>query len=183
MTSAAPLQFLILLVGSWISRRQGQAIEFLRAENRVLRTRLGPRRLRFTLRTLVQRDSELSELLMRAFILRRTALMSEDNNDMVLLGSRHSGSTQHIREFLSRNGQPFTYEDVETDPSVQVLFDGFHIGVNDVPVIVCRSGHILKNPTVESLASQLGLSAEFDPKEVRDVVIVGAGPTACSSPR
>src|SRR5258708_6210566 len=48
VTSAAPLQFLILLVGSWISRRQGQAIEFLRAENRMLRTPLGPRRLRFT---------------------------------------------------------------------------------------------------------------------------------------
>src|SRR5580700_1534011 len=136
---------------------------------------------RAALRTLVQRDSELSEILMRAFILRRTALMSEDNNDLVLLGSRHSGSTQGIREFLSRNGQPFTYEDVETDPSVQVLFDRFHIGVNDVPVIVCRSGHILKNPTIESLASQLGLSAEFDPKEVRDVVIVGAGPAGLAA--
>ena len=133
------------------------------------------------LRTLVQRDPDLSEILMRAFILRRTALMSEDNNDMVLLGSRHSGSTQHIREFLSRNGQPFTYEDVETDPSVQVLFDRFHIGVNDVPVLVCRSGHILKNPTIESLASQLGLSAELDPKEVRDVVIVGAGPAGLAA--
>jgi thioredoxin reductase (NADPH) len=136
---------------------------------------------RETLRALVQRDSELSEILMRAFILRRTALMSEDNNDLVLLGSRHSGSTQHIREFLSRNGQPFTYEDVETDPSVQVLFDRFHIGVNDVPVIVCQGGHILKNPTIESLASQLGLSAEFDPKEVRDVVIVGAGPAGLAA--
>jgi thioredoxin reductase (NADPH) len=136
---------------------------------------------RAALRTLVQRDSELSELLMRAFILRRTALMSEDNNDLVLLGSRHSGSTQHIREFLSRNGQPFTYEDVETDPSVQVLFDRFHIGVNDVPVIVCRSGHLLKNPTIESLAPQLGLSAELDPKEVRDVVIVGAGPAGLAA--
>ena len=68
------------------------------------------------LRMLVQRDAELSEILMRAFILRRVALMAQDTNDMVLLGSRHSGSTQHIREFLSRNGQPFTYQDVETDP-------------------------------------------------------------------
>jgi thioredoxin reductase (NADPH) len=132
-------------------------------------------------RTLVQRDTELSEILMRAFILRRVALMSEDNNDMVLLGSRNSGSTQSIREFLSRNGQPFTYEDVERDPSVQLLFDRFHIGVNDVPVIVCQGGHILKNPTIESLSSQLGLSAELDPTEVRDVVIVGAGPAGLAA--
>jgi len=133
------------------------------------------------LRTLVQRDAELSEILMRAFILRRTALMSQDNDDLVLLGSRHSGSTQHIREFLSRNGQPFTYEDVETDPSVQVLLDRFHIGVNDVPVIVCRGGHILKNPSIEALASKLGLNAELDPKDVRDVVIVGAGPAGLAA--
>ncbi|MGZ6066850.1 MAG: FAD-dependent oxidoreductase [Polyangiales bacterium] len=137
---------------------------------------------RAALHVLVQRDSELSEILMRAFILRRTALISADNNnDLVLLGSRQSGSTQRIREFLSRNGQPFTYEDVETDPSVQELLDRFHIGVNDVPVLVCRGGHLLKNPTIELLASAIGLSAEFDPQEVRDVVIVGAGPAGLSA--
>ena len=48
VTSVAPLQFLILLVASWIGRRQGEAIEYLRAENRVLRARLEPNRLRFT---------------------------------------------------------------------------------------------------------------------------------------
>ena len=136
---------------------------------------------RAALHTLVQRDAELSEILMRAFILRRGALISADNNDLVLLGSRQSGSTQRIRDFLSRNGQPFTYEDVETDPSAQELLDRFHIGVNDVPVLVCSGGHLLKNPTIESLASQIGLSAEFDPKEVRDVVIVGAGPAGLSA--
>jgi thioredoxin reductase (NADPH) len=133
------------------------------------------------LRTLVQRDAELSEILMRAFILRRVALMAEDNNDLVLLGSSHSASTTQVREFLSRNGQPFTYQDVETDPSVQALLDRFHIGVNDVPVILCRDGLIHKNPTIEFLSSALGLSAEFDPGEVRDVVIVGAGPAGLAA--
>jgi len=133
------------------------------------------------LRTLVQRDSELSEILMRAFILRRVAFMSQDAQDMVLLGSRHSGSTQHIREFLSRNGQPFAYQDVERDPSVQALLDRFHIGVGDVPVIVCRGGHVLKNPTVETLSAVLGLSAQLDADEVREVVIVGAGPAGLAA--
>jgi thioredoxin reductase (NADPH) len=133
------------------------------------------------LRTLVQRDSELSELLMRAFILRRVALLAEGNNDMILLGSRHSGATARLREFLSRNGEPFTYQDVETDPSVQVLLDRFHIGVNDVPVIVCRDGHIRKNPTIESLASDLGLSTEMDARKVHDLVIVGGGPAGLAA--
>lgn len=133
------------------------------------------------LRALVQRDSEISEILMRAFILRRVALMAEDQNDMVLLGSRHSGSTQHIREFLSRNGQPFTYHDVETDPSVQVLLDRFQVGVDEVPVIVCQGGHVLRNPSIENLSSSLGLNAELDAEEVRDVVIVGAGPAGLAA--
>ena len=133
------------------------------------------------LRRLVQRDSELSEILMRAFILRRVALASKVTNDMVLVGSRHSGSTQRIREFLSRNGQPFTYQDVEADPSVQVLLDGFHVGVDEVPVIVCRGGHVLKNPTVESLASTIGLTATLDSANVRDVVIIGAGPAGLAA--
>jgi thioredoxin reductase (NADPH) len=136
---------------------------------------------RDALRALVQRDAELSEILMRAFILRRVALMAEDNNDLVLLGSSHSASTAQVREFLSRNGQPFTYQDVETDPSVQALLDRFHIGVNDVPVVLCRDGGIHKNPTIESLSSALGLSAELDPREVRDVVIVGAGPAGLAA--
>jgi thioredoxin reductase (NADPH) len=133
------------------------------------------------LHSLVQRDSELSELLMRAFILRRVALMNKDDVDMVLLGSRHSGSTQNIREFLSRNGQPFSYHDVETDPSVQALLDRFQIGVNEVPVIVCQGGHVLKNPSTEGLAKALGLSADLDASELREVVIVGAGPAGLAA--
>jgi thioredoxin reductase (NADPH) len=136
---------------------------------------------RYALRTLVQRDAELSELLMRAFILRRVALMSAADDDLILLGSRHSGSTQGIREFLSRNGQPFTYQDVETDPSVQGLLDRFHVGVSEVPVIVCRGGHVLRNPTVEALSSALGLSDVLHPDEVRDVVIIGAGPAGLAA--
>jgi thioredoxin reductase (NADPH) len=133
------------------------------------------------LHTLVQRDSELSELLMRAFILRRVALMNKDDVDMVLLGSRHSGSTQNIREFLSRNGQPFSYHDVETDPSVQAMLDRFQIGVDEVPVIVCQGGHVLKNPSIEDLAKKLGLSADLDASELREVVIVGAGPAGLAA--
>ena len=68
------------------------------------------------LRTLVQRDSELSEILMRAFILRRVALMAEGTQRHGAARLAPLGGTQRIREFLTRNGQPFTYQDVETDP-------------------------------------------------------------------
>jgi thioredoxin reductase (NADPH) len=136
---------------------------------------------REALRTLVQRDPELSELLMRAFILRRLALMGELAPDTVLLGSRHSGATQTIREFLSRNGHPFVYQDVETDPSVQALLDRFQIGVNEVPVLICQGGHVLKNPSIETLASAIGLSGDFNSEDVHDVIIIGAGPAGLAA--
>ncbi len=128
------------------------------------------------LRSLVQRDSELSEILLRAFILRRVALISQVDNDLVLLGSRHSLSTLRLKEFLTRNGEPFTYHDVETEAGMQELLDGLRISVNEVPVLVCKAGNVLRNPTVESLSNALGLTPRLDAKAVRDVVIVGGGP-------
>jgi thioredoxin reductase (NADPH) len=136
---------------------------------------------REALRRLVQTDSELSEILMRAFILRRVLLVQGGSDAMVLIGSRHSADTLRIKEFLSRNGQPFQYEDVETDPSVQALLDRFHVGVNDVPIVVCQAGHVLKNPSVEALAAAAGLDSTLDPAAVRDVVIVGAGPAGLAA--
>jgi thioredoxin reductase (NADPH) len=133
------------------------------------------------LRALVQRDFELSEILMRAFILRRVALIAHGNSGLVLIGSRHSAPTLRIREFLSRNGQPFTYQEVESDPDVQALLDRFQVGVDDVPVVVCEGGQVLRNPSIETLASGLGLSPEFDIAATRDVIIVGAGPAGLAA--
>jgi len=133
------------------------------------------------LRALVQRDAELSEIFMRAFILRRVALIAQGVGGLVLIGSQHSARTLQIREFLSRNSQPFTYQDVERDPDVQALLDRFHVAVAEVPVVVCEGGQVLRNPSIEALASGLGLSADFDATATRDVVIVGAGPAGLAA--
>jgi thioredoxin reductase (NADPH) len=134
------------------------------------------------LRALVQRDSEVSEILMRAFILRRVGLISSGNADMVLIGSRHSADTLRLKEFLGRNGQPFTYQDVDTEPGVQALLDRFHVGVAEVPVVLCCKGDkLLKNPSIETLGAALGLSSDLDAAAVRDVVIVGAGPSGLAA--
>src|SRR2546429_2062227 len=132
-------------------------------------------------RAVVQRDFALSEILMRAFILRRVALIAQGGSGLVLIGSRHSARTLSIREFLSRNGQPVTYQQVESEPDVQALLDRFHVGVDEVPVVLCEEGQVLRNPSIEALASGLGLSPEFDAKATRDVVIVGAGPAGLAA--
>jgi thioredoxin reductase (NADPH) len=95
------------------------------------------------LRRLIQEDSEVSELLMRAFILRRVALIAAGSGDATMIGSAHSAGTLRIQEFLTRNGHPYTYLDVDRDPDVEALLDRFHVGVGDVPIVICRGEIVL----------------------------------------
>ena len=132
-------------------------------------------------RQLVQRDAELSEIVMRAFILRRMGLIEHHQGDTIVIGSRHSGNTLRIKEFLTRNNHPYTYFDVETDHEVQALLDRFHVGVKDVPITICRYQFVLRNPTIEELADCLGLNGALSPDKVRDVVVVGAGPAGLAA--
>jgi thioredoxin reductase (NADPH) len=137
-----------------------------------------------TLRKMVQSDAELSELLMRAFILRRVALIRHELGDTILIGSTHSAATLRVREFLTRNGQPFAYLNVEKDPGVQTLLDRFGLSPSDVPVLICRYERVLKNPSNEEVADCLGLNAIVDPSRcaaVRDLVVVGAGPAGLAA--
>ncbi|HYU14978.1 MAG TPA: FAD-dependent oxidoreductase, partial [Candidatus Acidoferrum sp.] len=114
-------------------------------------------------------------------ILRRVALIEGVETDMILLGSSHSPGTLRLKEFLTRNGHPFNYQDVERDAGAEALLDRFHIAVDEVPVILCKGGRVLRNPSVDALASALGLSAELVAGAVRDTVIVGAGPAGLAA--
>jgi thioredoxin reductase (NADPH) len=136
---------------------------------------------RDSFRRLVHGDAELSEIIMRAFILRRMGLIEHHQGDTILIGSRHSAGTLRIKEFLTRNSHPYAYLDVETDADVQGLLDRFHVGVKDVPITICRETYVLRNPTIEELAECLGLSGTLDPDNVRDVVVVGAGPAGLAA--
>jgi thioredoxin reductase (NADPH) len=136
---------------------------------------------RAAIRKVIAADAELSELLMRAFILRRTGLISQGRGAMVVLGSRHSAGTLRIQEFLTRNGHPYTMIDVERDPSAQALLDQFGVGIADVPIVICRGVRMLKNPSNEQLADCLGYTTVLEPTTIRDVVVVGAGPAGLAA--
>ncbi len=130
---------------------------------------------------LVQDDSELSEIFMLAFVLRRVELIAQGFGDVVVLGSDHSAGTLRIREFLGRNGQPYSYIDLDRDAGVQELLDHFHVSVNDVPVVICRCDAVLRNPTNGQIAESLGFNEAIDLTALRDVVIVGAGPAGLAA--
>ena len=131
--------------------------------------------------TLVQTDAELSEILMRAFILRRAELLAQGIGDATVVGSSHSADTLRIKEFFTRNGHPFAYIDLERDADVQSLLDHFHVSVSETPIVVCRGETVLRNPTDREIANCLGFNEPVDGTRVRDLVIVGAGPAGLAS--
>lgn len=130
---------------------------------------------------LVKTDAELSEILMRAFILRRAELVSAGMGNVVLIGSTPSAGTLRIKEFLMRNGQPYAYIDLEHDQEVRNLIDSFHFSVGELPVVICRGEIVLSNPSNRQLAEALGFNEAIDQTDLRDLIIVGAGPSGLSA--
>ena len=131
--------------------------------------------------TLVQTDAELGEILMRAFILRRVELIAAGVGDIVLIGSIHSASTLRIKEFLMRNGHPYSYVDLEHDPDVQNLLDSFQISASEIPVLICRGQVVLRNPVNQQIADCLGFNESIDQIQIRDLVVIGAGPSGLAA--
>src|ERR1700686_337815 len=118
---------------------------------------------RESLMALVQTDSELSDIFLRAFILRRLELIARGISDLVLIGSSHSVDTLRIKEFLTRNYQPYSYIDFERDADVQELLDRFKVAIADLPVLICRAKVVLRNPTKPSIKSMFGTSSSSAP--------------------
>ena len=130
---------------------------------------------------LVQTDAELSEIIMRAFILRRVDLVAQGVGDVVVIGSAHSPGTLRVKEFLTRNGHPHAYFDLDRDGDVQDLLDRFGVAEADVPVLICRGTVVLRNPSNRQIADCLGFNDGVDETHIRDVVIVGAGPSGLAA--
>ena len=123
---------------------------------------------------LMQSDTELGEILTRAFILRRVELVAAGVGDVVLVGSTHSADTLRIKEFLMRNGHPYSYIDLERDPDVQNLLDSFHLESSEIPVVICRGKVVLRNPSKQQIADCLGFNESIDQTHIRDLVVIGA---------
>ena len=133
------------------------------------------------LRQVVQNDAELSELFMRAFILRRLGILESGLSDVIVLGSSRSGDTLRIREFLTRNGRPYVNVDIDRDADARTLLERFRVRPEETPVVICRGGEVLKNPEIGSLAECLAINAPHDDVVVHDFVVIGAGPAGLAA--
>ena len=130
---------------------------------------------------LIQADAEVSEVLMTALLHRRVAMVAQGIGDALLIGSARSAATLRIKAFLTRNGHPFKYLDIDRDADVRDLLDRFGVDAGDLPVLICRGEKVLKNPVNQEIADCLGFNSRIDRAHLRDVVIVGAGPAGLAA--
>lgn len=136
---------------------------------------------RTTLQRIVQTDAELSEIFLGAFLRRRAVLIAQSRGDIVVIGSHYSSATLHLKEFLSRNGHPYTYLELERDPGVEDLLEEFGIDAAGIPVLICRDKAALRNPTNAEVAKCLGFNTEINDDQVYDLIVVGAGPAGLAA--
>jgi thioredoxin reductase (NADPH) len=133
------------------------------------------------LRALIGRDAELSDIFMKAFLARRLSLQETGQGNVVVLGSRYSANTLAVREFLTRDGHPFSYIDLDSDATAQEFLDRFGVAISDIPVVICNSALVLRNPSPRQVAEALGFNSRNDDSTVRDLVVVGAGPAGLAA--
>jgi thioredoxin reductase (NADPH) len=133
------------------------------------------------LRALVARDAGLSEILLRAFMLRRLMLITRELGNVAVIGSQHSADTLRIREFLGRNGHPYSYVDLDLDDASRDLLDRFAIAVSEIPIVIGNGTMVLRNPSTSQLADCLGLNDNINKGLLHDLVIVGAGPAGLAA--
>jgi thioredoxin reductase (NADPH) len=133
------------------------------------------------LRALLVAEAELGERIMRSMILRRVAILEKGSGGPVIIDRPDHGDALRLVTFLRRNGHPHHLLDVEHDPEAKALIDQFHIDPGQLPIVLCPTGQILRNPSENELARCLGLVGPIDPNRVYDVAVVGAGPAGLAT--
>jgi thioredoxin reductase (NADPH) len=133
------------------------------------------------LREAVDEEPELGEVIVKAFLMRRSLLLSDGFAGLKIIGSRFSVDAHGLRDFATRNAIPFTWIDLESDPQAEQLLRQLGIPASDTPVVIGREGKFLRRPSIQELASCAGLGITLDPAEMHDLVVVGAGPAGLAA--
>jgi thioredoxin reductase (NADPH) len=133
------------------------------------------------LRQVLNQCPGLSDIILQAFIARRQLLRESPNFiGLRVIGSRYSPDTFRVRDFLTRNRVLFTWVDLETEPQVDQMLKQFGVSESDTPVVACARMVLLRNPSNEALADQIGVHQPLK-HSVYDLLVVGAGPAGLAA--
>jgi len=132
------------------------------------------------LREIVARDAALGDLILRAYLLRRSLLIGLGTG-FKIIGSRFSPDTRRIREFAVRNRLPHRWIDLERDSAAEALLQALGVGPEETPVVIWGKTRLLHNPSNAELARVIGLRSPIPPQSVSDLLVVGAGPAGLAA--
>ena len=133
------------------------------------------------LRALMIGSADVGEIVMRALILRRVGLIEAGGAGTILIGVLGSPGLVRLQGFLTRSGYPNLVLDAETDAGGQAMIERLGVHPDELPLVVCPSGALLKKPTNVELAGCLGITPTLDPEMVYDVAVIGAGPAGLAA--
>jgi thioredoxin reductase (NADPH) len=134
-----------------------------------------------TVHHLMVTNAELSEIMMRAFILRRVALLEDEEGGTMLIGTRWTAETHGLRQFLIRNAQPHSYLDLDQDPETAEWLERYGVSGDELPVAITARGDVLRRPTIRALADAIGLGPDRLDGRCFDVAVIGAGPAGLAA--
>jgi thioredoxin reductase (NADPH) len=126
------------------------------------------------LRQLVAQDTALGDLILRAYILRRSILIGLGTG-LKIMGSRFSPEARRLRDFAARNRLPHRWIDLEKDPQAEAVLRELGVGPEETPVVIWGK-QLLRNPSNAELARAIGLAAPAAEETICDLVVAGAGP-------
>jgi thioredoxin reductase (NADPH) len=132
-------------------------------------------------RALMIGSAEVGEIMMRAFILRRMGLLEEGGVGSVLIGVPGTADLVRLQGFLGRNGYPCTVLDASSDAEARAVIEQSGVLQDELPLMLCPNGTLLKRPTDAEAGVCLGITPELDPETVYDVAVVGAGPAGLAA--
>jgi thioredoxin reductase (NADPH) len=130
--------------------------------------------------SLMAKDTELGDIFMEAFVARRLLMIQLGEGNVTLFGTRSSARTLALREFLTRNGHPFSYIDIDTDSCAGELMEKLAVRNSEIPVVYCNRRYVLRDPSIVELAACLDLNINVD-KGVRDLLVIGGGPAGLAA--
>lgn len=133
-----------------------------------------------SLKEIVACYSELSDIILGAFLLRRTRLLGMSGHGVKIIGSRYSSDTFRIREFFERNHVPYNWLDLERDAAAAELLAQFAIRPDETPILIYQNRQIYRNPSTEQIAQCTGVAVQHE-QALYDLLVVGAGPAGLAA--
>ncbi|MEM9678722.1 MAG: FAD-dependent oxidoreductase [Bacteroidota bacterium] len=159
---------------SMLSNRSAQFFGYAAPGTTVLRIK--PKELKDA----IAKHSDISDVLLSAFISRQETMLTEISGGVKLVGSGSSKVTYELRDFMEKNHIWYTFLDVDTSDEALDLLSSFDLSQEDLPLVVGIEGYVHKQPSVDDVARCTGVLMDFG-DEIFDVLVIGAGPAGLAA--